>query len=307
MRTLLRLSLITAAAAAASACSTVNPPLLFGDQTNFGVHLGSETAASGMSVSVGYKQRSVAVVPVTLLEDDGQPSAIKAQGPNGNKDALSVFAVFEGGGMNASGSRTVRAGQMFSTGLAAQALTLGYQCQYRKQADCPVPAPERLDPAALPAAAPAPARSIAAAAGAGPSDRPYQRPLVYARTDVIGFDIGGSTADQGLDFTFGYSGRNLAAIPVASLGAGGRSGTLTGHDSGANGKDTFSVFGQFKSSTETARLGFGLERFFATGIAAQNLAGGLQDLVAKDRPAAPAAPVAADPAPVDTAKAVASN
>ena len=288
MNVLHRLSIVAAAAIAAG-CSNVNPPLLFGDQSTFGVHLGNDSAAAGASVSVGFKQRSVAVVPVTVLGDDGKAFAIKAHGQNDNRDALSVFAVFDGGGGGSSsggtGSQSVRMGQMFSTGLAAQSLTRGYQCLYHKDTVCAPPAPASAvvaTPVGTAQAATVAALAPANAAPADASDRPYQRPLVYMRSDVVGFDIGGSAAEQGAQFTFGYSGRNLAMIPVASLGAGGKTASLSGQESpGSKSKDTYSVFGQFKSSTETARLGFGLERFFATGVAAQNLADGVQELIAK--------------------------
>jgi hypothetical protein len=125
------------------------------------------------------------------------------------------------------------------------------------------------------------------------SDRPYQRPLVYLRSDVLGFDIGGSVAAHGAQFTLGYASSNVAMIPVASLGAGGKVAGLSGQDNPqSKSKDTYSVFGQFKASTETARLGFGLERFFATGIAARNLADGVQELIAQGEAKGAQRPVA---------------
>ncbi|HSV46361.1 MAG TPA: hypothetical protein VLJ58_11280, partial [Ramlibacter sp.] len=119
------------------------------------------------------------------------------------------------------------------------------------------------------------------------SDRPYQSPLVYARTDVFGFDIGGAVAEQGLQFTMGYRTRNLALIPVVMVGAGGWVTKLAGGDMPANKDDkpdvtdSFSVLGQFKADTETRRVSFGFERFFATGVAAQNLAHGMGESIHK--------------------------
>ena len=296
--------LVILGAAALAGCSSVNPPLLFGDESTFGLRLGNDTAAAGMSATVGYKQHSIAVVPVTVLKEDGAAYAIKAHSGN-DKDALSVFAVFDGGAKAdeaKTGTQTVKMGQLFSTGLAAQALTYGYQCLYRNDTACVAPpAPTKVAAVAGPAAAPISATPTQVRPAVDPADRPYQRPLIYLRSDVVGFDIGGSAAEQGAQFTFGYSGRNIAMIPVASLGAGGRVGGLSGQES-ADDKtsDTYSVFGQFRASTETARLGFGLERFFATGIAARNLAEGVQDLIAKGE--SKTAPTAAVPAgPVHTA------
>ena len=61
MKVLRRLSIVAAAAIAAG-CSSVNPPLLFGDQTNFGVHLGNEKAAAGHEG--GAQRRALALDPL---------------------------------------------------------------------------------------------------------------------------------------------------------------------------------------------------------------------------------------------------
>ena len=50
------------AAVAAAGCA-VNPPLLFADNTTVGIGLGNDSASAGASVSLGYKARSLAVVP----------------------------------------------------------------------------------------------------------------------------------------------------------------------------------------------------------------------------------------------------
>jgi hypothetical protein len=292
--TLLSQSCRIGAAALLAGCASSNPPLLFGDHATFGLHLGNDTASAGAAVSLGYKHRSIAVVPVSTLDQSGDAKALKAHA-KGGKDALSVFAVFESTGSAPAGTTdsAVRLGQVFSTGMAAQMLTEGYACRARGDAACPSPKPETVAAATAPATATvllppaavvhAPATSVAAVSE--PSNRPYQRPLVFMRTDVFGFDIGGSAAEQGAQFGLGYASRNLALIPVVATGAGGKVSRLTGEDGDSDGtRDSYSVLGQFKSDTQTRRLGFGLERFFATGMAAQNLGAGVQAAIANEGP-----------------------
>ncbi len=280
-----------AAAAVLAGCTTVNPPLLFGDHQTYGLHLGNDTASAGAAVSLGYKARSLAVVPLSAVDHEGHARTIVGKDPD-NGDALSVFAVFENraaSGDDAAGAAaadaTVSLNQVFSTGMAAQHLTLGYQCRYQRR-----PAAECDKPASPPRPTVAPDQQTAAkkhAPDAPQTDRPYQAPLVFLKTDVLGIDIGGSVAEKGAQFALGYAGRNVALIPVAIESAGGRmESVLTSHKDGRT-QDAYSVLGQFKANSSTTRLRLGLDRYFATGIAAQNLAVGLKAVVADD--VAPAA------------------
>lgn len=276
-------------------CAATNPPLMFGDSTTFGLRLGNDTATAGGSVSLGYKAQSVAVVPVSMLGADGIPRLLNGHGDDGLHDALSVFASFKSTAADKEGDKstqTIRLGQVFSTGLAAQALTLGYLCRERTEVSCGKTAAENAkDAAAVRAAAPPAAARPTPAPGTattGPvaDDRPYQAPLLFLRTDVLGFNIGGSLAEQGLKFDLGYTNRNLALIPVVAAGSGGKAVGLLGHvepsDTAARPlQDAYSVMGQFDTNTETARLGFGLERYFATGVAAYNLSESMRSVIAR--------------------------
>lgn len=279
------IAICTAIAGAAAAGCAVNPPLLFADSTTVGIGLGNDSASAGASASFGYKARSLAVVPVSILKADGVAAALLGRNPD-NADALSVFAVFEtAASAPAAAAGRVRLGQVFSTGLAAQALAKGYECRYRGGTSCQAPVPDQ--PASA-AAVPQPPRD---------TDRPYQHPLVYARTDVFGLEIGGTVAEQGTHFTLGMGSRNVALVPVVAQSAQRHVTRLTG--STANGqRDAYSVLGQFRSDTETRQLGIGLERYFATGIAAQTLGLGLMHAVAGEpRQAVPAPAQAAASAP----------
>lgn len=271
-------------------CASKNPPLTFGDSTTFGLRLGNETATGGASVSLGYKAQSVALVPITYNDDDGSARTLKADG-DGMSDAMSVFAVFESAAQPgaATSANSVGLGQIFSTGLAAQEITRGI-CQSQHSTQCGA-APSTVDSAVTETARSTQSTQVAANAeaqtnekslppasvvprgGHVPDDAPYQRPLVFLRTDVLGIDMGGSLAEKGLQFVLGYNNRNLAFIPSTAAGADGRVGRITGGETvkGQQPRDTLSVVGQFQANTQTNRLGYDLKRYFATGVAARNL------------------------------------
>ena len=318
MKTTFQRGCIVTAGWVLASCST-NPPLMFGDTTTYGLRLGNDTATGGGSVSLGYKAQSIAVVPVSVLDENGKPRLLKGHGRH-NADAMSVFASFESAASTpASNDSTVRLGQVFSTGVAAQVLTMGYLCRESSDPSCArTAAAAALEAAAAAdkAAASAPAAAVSAnstqarlnaalegrpvtivqadAGAAPPSDRPYQAPLLFVRTDVVGIDIGGSLAEQGLQFNLGYTNRNLALIPVYAPGAGNTVVGITGgtERTAEPSHDAMSVLGQFKVNTETARLGLGLNRYFATGVAARNLGESLGAAIAKVPTPGPDATVA---------------
>jgi hypothetical protein len=269
-----RLSLFAAAAALCGCAATTNPPLLFGDVTTFGLRLGNDNASAGGSATLGYKNYSVALVPVSILDENGDAKLIKGRYAvkNGSQksDAMSVFASFSDETVFTAAPQKgeVRLGQVFSTGLAAQTITLGV-CKASLENGCSDedasseqdrPGKDRSEP------------SLKVAATSAP-DRPYQSPLLFMRTDVTGIDIGGSLAQDGMQFVLGYGSRDLALIPVAARQSGGRPLQITSSDDRANGSqlDTLSVMGQFRATTETSKLNAGLTRYFATGVAARNL------------------------------------
>ena len=300
MRTLV-LSLSACCAALASGCA-VNPPLLFADQVTYGIGLGNDAASAGGAVSLGYKHRSLAVGPVWGLQERGRAFAVRAAdgGGDDSSDALSVFAVFENSGTTpAGGPPRVRIGQIFSTGLAAQAVAQGIQCRHEGTAAGCGANETGFRKEARKDKGPETQSSSASTPRLG-DDRPYQTPLVFSRNDVVGLDIGGAIAEQGMSFSLGWSTRNLALIPVVAPSAGQGVTSLFGAGE-AGESDSYSVVGQFESNTETRGLGIGLERFFATGVAAVKLGQGIRSALVKPAeppqqtaqpPAAPASAVA---------------
>lgn len=102
---------------------------------------------------------------------------------------------------------------------------------------------------------------------------------MFGRTDVVGFDISGSAAEQGGTFVFGYGGRNLALVPAYTPSKNSKVSGLYAKSDGIE-RDAFSVLGQFDANTETTKLGFDIKRYFATGLAAQNLSRSIASAIA---------------------------
>lgn len=291
-KTIHTLTLATFAAATTLAgCAVTNPPLVFGDTTTLGLRLGNDTSSAGGSVSFGYKASSVAMVPVSILNQEGQVELLASRNVNGTgsssrSDAMSVFASFTDSSSSKSkdGKPAVAFGQVFSTGLAAQTITrsfcetAGGGCQ-EKNALSLMASEQVASTRSAPRANGNAARQNRAAA----ADGPYQSPLLFMRTDVIGIDIGGTLAQHGLQFVLGYGNKNLALIPVAALDVDRQPVKIAGTSDGTGNDllDTLSVVGQFHARTDTESLDLGLERYFATGIAARNLSDGISQVAAQ--------------------------
>jgi hypothetical protein len=278
---------------------------MFGDVTTVGLRLGNDGATGGGSVSLGVKNQSIAIVPVTYL-DRGSVRYLSGNNGDAGRDALSVFASFDSKTKSpGDGGSLVQLGQIFTTGLAAQQVTVGYLC--RQKPDTPSqcdqakkqlmaleektanggsnPSTANTGPTA---SSSSPAQHMAFSGAPHETDDrngPYQAPLLFARTDVYGVDIGGSLAQVGLQFVLGYGNRNIALIPTTAQNANGRTVQINSRENPEDGDrslDTLSVIGQFKGETKTAQLGYGLERYFATGMAARNIGKGLGLAIASD-------------------------
>jgi hypothetical protein len=118
-------------------------------------------------------------------------------------------------------------------------------------------------------------RSAAAAAVlAGCASGNGEAPLVFGTTNVYGVSIGGNVAETGAEFLVGYKGFDLAIIPVSVGAPGGEH--FIGAKSPEGHRDSYSVIGQFSAEAGSRAGGAnaGLGKFFATGVAAQNIAFG---------------------------------
>lgn len=103
-------------------------------------------------------------------------------------------------------------------------------------------------------------------------------PLVFGQYDMVGLNLAYSATPSAVDFAVGYSGRNIAIMPVFGEGKDGFHGLGSGVGKDAN--DSYSVVGQFSADTATNAPDVGLNRFFATGVAAQKLSEGLKTRIA---------------------------
>ncbi len=100
-------------------------------------------------------------------------------------------------------------------------------------------------------------------------------PLIFADKTSVGIDISGS--EQGIDFVLGFKTKSVSIIPVA-VRRKDKDGNVTEiipvQAEDGEKRDAYSTFGNFTVDTqgETAAASVGLGRFFATGVAAQNIA-----------------------------------
>jgi hypothetical protein len=125
---------IAATVAALSGC-TSSPSLVFGQSHTVGISMSGAASEAGAELSIGYKDRDIAVVPVAIVKKDGtlnadgmvnsQVSSVNTEGYD--TDSLSVLGQFE---VNTNAKEaTAGLGKFFATGLAAQKLADGFSCK----------------------------------------------------------------------------------------------------------------------------------------------------------------------------------
>ncbi len=99
-------------------------------------------------------------------------------------------------------------------------------------------------------------------------------PLLFGQTHTLGITISSGATSQGGEFTLGYKDADIAVVPVTVKQENGSSTLVKSTVEGS--QDAMSVLGQFQVSTATTSNDVGLGTFFATGIAAQQLATGFK-------------------------------
>lgn len=277
--------------------SQQTPQLFFGEQVTVGIEIGAGASSEGFDFTLGYKDLDIAIIPVSaLISGQAQEIAAWNQENGGNRrDALSVFGQFKGqGGIVGSTtkpsdktSEKITLGRFFATGLAATSLAEGYMEGW---SDSTARTNDGAKASAKATVKPGPQTEPAVVAA--PSQNPsYTPPLVFAQTNTVGLGVGTSVANQGAHFTLGYTGRDIALVPVMAPSADGSLSRLGGRnqinetaispDQWAE-SDALSVFGQFKVDSETSAARFGLSRFFTTGMAARNLAEGFKAEISRE-------------------------
>lgn len=122
------------------ACQT-SPTLVFGQSHTVGISIGGSASDTGAELTLGYKDRDVAIVPVAIVPAKGTTGTTQmvnstvgsASGTGQDSDALSVLGQFE---VSAGAqSQNVGLGKFFATGLAAQKLADGFSCKLGSCAD----------------------------------------------------------------------------------------------------------------------------------------------------------------------------
>jgi len=297
--------LLTLPALALAGCASTRSQLFFGEAVNFGVTINTGPSADGLDFNLGYKDRSIAIVPASAL-NKGNSYAIDAwsQDTDGAvSDALSVFGQFKSTGSAPANPadttntatetaataakparREVTLGRFFATGIAATNLAEGYKRGWSSEKTTEKNNDESSNAQ--------PRTRISKDLTSTPTDTDStdarRPPLVFVQTNALGIDIQTAISTEGPQFTIGYAGRNLAMIPITMESP---DGTLTrmgskffdGKSDGAlTATDALSVFGQFAANSETAAFNYGLNRFFTTGVAARRLTEGFRARIADD-------------------------
>ncbi|MEW9799281.1 hypothetical protein [Alteromonas sp. CYL-A6] len=128
------LSVLTMAVAGTAGCaSNQSTPLVFGQQQTVGISIGAGASEQGADFVLGYKDKNVAIIPVTLAtSENSQAQIISEQKQESGadkgvrfKDALSVLGQFEANTSSTSGD--VGLGKFFATGAAAKTLADGFK------------------------------------------------------------------------------------------------------------------------------------------------------------------------------------
>lgn len=137
-----QVAILIGAGSLLGACSSA-PVLVFGQSHSVGIAIGGAASDAGAELSVGYKDRDIAVVPVAVVSKDGavnQETMRVNSTVGGATDAMSVLGQFE---VSAKAQTPdVGLGKFFATGLAAQKLADGFACKLGNNCAQPEGTPE---------------------------------------------------------------------------------------------------------------------------------------------------------------------
>lgn len=125
---LTRIILSTAAITTLCNCaSNQDLPLIYAQSTTVGISVGATTDEQGGTFVLGFKDKNIAIVPVTVSNSDGGSSYLGSTSGDEFEDAFSVLGQFQVDSESTTGS--VSLGRFFSTGSAAKSLADGYSCK----------------------------------------------------------------------------------------------------------------------------------------------------------------------------------
>lgn len=119
-----------------------HPPLIFGQSHTVGVAITTEATDGGGALTIGYRDRDIAIVPVAVEQADGNRTQLDATVEDSardtagiDKDAFSVLGQFE---LTAETGPAAKAGlgKFFATGIAARRLADGFACAMNEGPHC---------------------------------------------------------------------------------------------------------------------------------------------------------------------------
>jgi hypothetical protein len=286
----------TVALLAAGCATNSDAPLIFLQSNTAGISIGASAADQGADFVLGYKGADLAIVPVAIVQNDGNSAQINAKAGSGHTDALSVFGQFQVNSNTNAKTPNVGLGRFFATGQAARRLTEGYRAKLGDRpsvtgatatGDC-----KTLNPSSDPNndkagiadkekdSTSTVAQGVASKAAGSPvagqeTPKATAKSLVFAEYVTFGFIMSGSATESGASVTLGYKDHDFAVVPSVARQHDGHATPLLGH-TGAH-SDALSVLGQFGAdvkNNQDGNLDVGLGKFFATGLAAKVLADG---------------------------------
>ena len=120
-------------------CTTADQPmpLVFGRTQTYGMGIQGSAADQGASLTLGFNDRNIAVVPTTTMEGGNIRSISTDKNGQPFEDSLSVLGQFEASGNAKDVAASL--GTFFSTGLAARKLAEGFKARLGKGAPPPPP------------------------------------------------------------------------------------------------------------------------------------------------------------------------
>ena len=115
---------------------TETQSLIFAAYVNFGLVLSGSVTESGGGLSLGYKDKDVAVIPVVSRQQGGHATTLLGE-TDGFFDALSVLGQFGADVKDDSAKIDVGLGKFFVTGLAAKTLADGFASKLCREYKAP--------------------------------------------------------------------------------------------------------------------------------------------------------------------------
>jgi hypothetical protein len=121
-------------ALALAGCGNVDSAhLVFGQQNTVGLDINLTAPEQGGALSLGYKDRDIAIIPVVVKEGESYKltGSTNAKDGSDENDAYSTLGQFDmKSGQN--GALSAGLGKFFATGLAAQKLADGFKAKLSK-------------------------------------------------------------------------------------------------------------------------------------------------------------------------------